>query len=226
MKKNAIKLFVLIIAAASIIGCKTTHTSRSVDAAGFLSDYTSLQAGSGDDPQLIYINETANWAGYKKVLMDQISVYTPRDSKLARMSADDRQALVDYADVAMRTALVKGGYTLVREPGPDVMRLRLAFTDAKASNVVLDTTSNIMPPMIAASTLKRVATGSHLAVGMARVEAEMLDSNTNRQIAAMAGERVGGMTFVGKFGKWNDTQAAVDHWAETFMGRLEKLRSK
>ena len=94
MKKNAIKLFVLIIAAASIIGCKTTHTSRSVDATGFLSDYTSLQAGSGDDPQLIYINETANWAGYKKVLMDQIRVYTPRDTKLAKMSAADRQLLV------------------------------------------------------------------------------------------------------------------------------------
>jgi len=80
-----------------------------------------------------------------------------------------------------------------------------------------------MPPALAINALKRAATGTHLAVGQARIEAELQDSISGSQLAAMVDERAGGKTFEGKFGKWNDTKAAFDHWAENLNTRLSAL---
>ena len=40
----------------------------------------------------------------------------------------------------------------------------------------------------------------------------------------MVDERAGGKTFEGKFGKWNDTKAAFEHWAAGLKSLLAGLR--
>jgi len=225
MKNNHFTTLTLLTAGLLVAGCATTHQTRSVKTSGFLSDYSNLRKGTGGEAQLIYVSPNANWKSYKKVLVEPVRIYTPRSSKLAKLAPEDRQALVNSLDTAIREAL-KGDYALVRVTGPDVMRLRVAITEAKGSTVLLDTTSNVLPPMIVLSALKRAATGTHLAVGKARIEVEMLDSMTGSQLAAAVAERAGGKVIRGKFGKWNDTTAAFDYWAERLKDRLAELRSR
>jgi len=223
MKHNPSTTLTIIAAGLLVAGCVTTHQTRSVKTSGFLSDYSNLQKGTGEEAQLIYVSPNANWKVYKKVLIDPIRVYAARDSKLHKLSREDRQVLVNYLDSTMRQALMKD-YEVVALTGPDVLRLRMAITDASASQVVLDTTSNILPPLIAASALKRLVTGTNLAVGKARLEFEALDSMTGRQLAANIEQRAGAKTFEGKFDKWSDTKSAFDYWAGRLRDRLTELR--
>jgi hypothetical protein len=208
-----------------VVGCVTTQQTRNVKTTTFLSDYSHLSKGSAGEAQLLYISPNANWGGYKKVLVEPVRIYAEPSSKLAKLPVADQQALVDYLDAAVRKAL-QGDYAMAQSAGADVMRLRVAITDAKASKVLPDITSNIMPPMMLVSALKRVATGSNLAVGKARIEVEMLDSATGSQLAAAVDEHAGRKVFKGKLGKWNDTQAAFDHWAGRLKDRLATLRTK
>jgi hypothetical protein len=222
--KNSKWINLTVMAATClVVGCGTTNRTRNVKTVGFLGDYSKLSKGSNVEAQLLYVSSNTDWARYKKVLVEPVRIYAGTGSKLAKLPAEDQQALVDYLDAAVRKALA-GDYTVVASAGADVMRLRIAITDAKASKVLPDITSNIMPPMIVISALKRVATGSHLAVGKARIEVELLDSMTGAQLAAVVDERAGRKMLRGKLGKWNDTKASFDHWAGRLKKRLAELR--
>ena len=206
-----------------MVGCATTEKTRSAKPSGFLGDYSKLRQGGDDEAQLVFINPQADWSKYTKVLMDPVRVYANRDSKLAKHSPSELKILVDSFDASIRTAIA-GDYAFVTSPGPEVLRIRIAITEAKGSVVLLDTMSNVLPPMVVVTSLKKAATGTHLAVGKTGVEAEILDAQTGKQLAAMVDERAGGKTFKGKFGKWNDTKAAFDHWAGRLKARLATLR--
>jgi hypothetical protein len=215
----------LLVAGLCVAGCTTTYQARKVETGRFLRDYSMMKKGSAETAQLVYMNPKANWKKYKKVLLEPVGMYAKADSALAKMPQEDMLALVSYFGSAIRGAL-KDDYELVEKAGPDVLRIRVAVTDAKGSNVLLDTTTNIMPPMLVLSALKRVATGSNIAVGKAQVEMEVLDSMTGVRLAARVDKRVGRKTFKGKFGKWNDSQAAFDYWAKKLKDRLSELRSE
>jgi hypothetical protein len=223
MKRKLFHTLTLVAVALSMAGCATTHQTRSVKATGFLTDYSNLRKGTGKEAQLLYVDSDATWKTYKKLLIDPVRVCTERGSKLHKLSAEDRQALVDYLDSAMRRELMKD-YEIVGITGLDVLRIRMAISDARASKIVMDTTSNILPPMVAVSALKRLLQGTNLAVGDARLEFEALDSMTGRQLGAGIDHRAGAKTFKGKFDKWSDTKSAFDYWAERLRDRLAKLR--
>ena len=129
-----------------------------------------------------------------------------------------------YLDAAV-TEQMKSDYTFVAEPGPGVMRLRVAITEAKGSAVVLDTMSSVMPPAIILSGLKKVITGTAAAVGSARVEAELVDSLTGKRLVAGVDERAG-KKYTGKgdkWKKWQDAKDGYDYWAKRLKKRLDEL---
>ena len=131
-----------------------------------------------------------------------------------------------YLDASLRQQLKKD-YSLVSRPGPGVMRLRVALTEAKGSKVVLDTLSTVMPYTLALSVIKRASVGSHTSVGSARVEMEMLDAQTETRLIAAVDERAG-KKVTGKFDKWEkwqDAQDAYDYWSGQLRTRLAELRA-
>jgi hypothetical protein len=134
---------------------------------------------------------------------------------------------VNYLDATLRATL-KTDYALVNTPGPDVMRLRVAITEAKGAKVALDTFSTLMPIGLALSEAKNLATGSHTAVGSVGVECEGLDSQTQARLFAAVDERVG-RKVTGKFDKlekWRTATDAFDYWAQRLQNRLREERSR
>ena len=191
---------------------------------GFLGDYSRLEPGKSDQAQLVYLNPAAEFAGYTKIMIDPIEVRAGEKSKLAKLPEKEVAAAVSYLDAAMRRELSKD-YTIVDKPGPEVMRLRIALTEARGAKVILNTLSSVIPVGLAVSILHLAATGTHSAVGETNIEAEILDSQTGEQLGAAIDGRAGRKVIAsGNFTKWGDVQDAFDFWAEKLRMRLGKLR--
>jgi hypothetical protein len=148
-------------------GC-ATHHGRNVEPTGFLGDYSGLHEGTGGEALLTYNNPRTNFHQYNKILLDTIKVYPGvGDSLLGSISSEDMLKLLNYFDTAVRYNLGEN-FTFVNEPEPGTMRMRIALTEAKSGKVALDVVSSVLPPAVAVSALKTVATGRGTGIGEAR----------------------------------------------------------
>lgn len=217
----------VILAAGLLGGCASTYQARKVEPSGFLGDYSQLKAGQEGESRLMYIDPKVNFKNYTKVMLEPVRVYAVKDSALGKMPKEDLQRLVNYLDATLREHL-KTDYAIVTEPGPDVMKIRTALSDARGAKVALDTFSTLMPIGLAVSEVKNLATGSHTAVGSVGVECEAVDSVSNQRLFAAVDARVG-RKFTGKFDKfkkWRTAEDAFDYWAERLKTRLLEERGK
>jgi hypothetical protein len=212
--------------AALLCGCSTTYEARKVQPSGFLGDYSNLEKLGKDNPALLYVNTNVVPGTYSSIMVDPIQMYGPTNGALAKLPKEEQQKLVDYLDASLRVYLTNS-FALVNEPGPGVMRLRMAITEAKGANVPLDVMSTVVPVGLVISGAKRIATGSHSAVGKAGLECEAMDSVTGQRLFAFVDARVG-RKITGrfdKFKKWHTVQDAFDFWARQISVRLEQTRA-
>lgn len=218
---------VVAIALILTAGCAATHQARNVKTSGFLQDYAQLQEGTGGEALLIYTNPQADFRKYTKIMLDPIKVYPGvGDSFFRTISPEDLQKLVNYLDATLRNHL-RENFTFVNEPGPGVMRIRIALTEADPANVPLDVVSSVVPVGMALSAMQRVAFGHGTGVGAVSAEFEAMDSQTGERLAAAVDRRIGDK-YTGqfnKFSKWRATRAAFDYWAERLKVRLAELQN-
>jgi hypothetical protein len=210
-----------------LLGACATYQARSTQTTGFLGDYSQLKPGGEGKALLVYIDPKADFKSYKRIFMDPVKLYASPEHSMSTISLEDRQKLLNYADASIREHLAKD-YVFVMEPGPGIMRLRVAITEAEDANVVMDTVSTVLPIGLAISGLQAAATGSCSFVGSAGVEAEMLDSLSNTRLAAAADRRVAGKVTgeFNKFDEWHAVKDAIDYWADRLQTRLAELRAK
>jgi hypothetical protein len=101
---------------------------------GFLTNYDLLQprAGVAGQPgDLAYVAPGAikRLAAYKAVMVDQPEILFSPDSDVKGMKPDDLLKLSEALRDTLAGGLASGGYSVVREPGPGVVYLRVALTD-------------------------------------------------------------------------------------------------
>jgi hypothetical protein len=217
----------ILVIAGLVSGCGSTMQARKATPSGFLGDYSQLTQGDEGEALLRYVNPKVNFAKYNKILMMPVQVYAGKDSKIAKIPREDLRSLVNYLDATMREHL-KTDYTFVDVPGPGVMKLQLAITEAHRSIVLLDVASSIGPPGVALSALKQVATGSPSATGSVGGECQAVDSVTGERLFAAVDARVG-QKYTGKFDKfntWRASQGAFDYWAEQLQQQLREHRKQ
>lgn len=213
----------VVLAAGLLSGCLSTYQARKAEPSGFLGDYSQFREGQADEVQLVYINPKADFKQFDKILLDPVRIYAAKDSSIGKLPKEDLQRLVNYLDATLREHL-KGNYTFVTEPGPGVMQLRVAITEAKGAKVFLDTFSTLMPIGLALSEVKNLATGSHTAVGGVGLECEALDGVSKTRLFGAVDARVG-RKITGKFdkfSKWRTANDAFDYWAERLQLRLKE----
>ena len=219
------KVFLIFALLPMMIACSATHQASSVKPSGFLGDYSQLKEGKSGEALLRYINPAADWKKYNKVMLYPVTIYAGKTTDLAKANKEEQQALAGYFTAALREELSKD-YTLVSSAGPNVLKIRVAITDADESEPVLNTFTTIMPIGLAVSSLKRAVTGSDSFVGSAQAELEITDSQSGRRLAAVVDNRLGTKALRSKFGgAWNDAKYAFDYWAETLRERLEELKN-
>jgi len=223
-KPRCMAVVTLALALACLLAaCASTSQGREAKASGFLGDYSQLKPGQEGQALWVYVDPSAKFSAYNAILLDPIAVYSSaEDSALAKVPLSEMQGLVNYFDATIREHLA-GDYKFVTKPGPGVMRLRIAISEAKGAKVVLSTVSAVTPVGLALNGLKKGVTGASTGVGKTGVEMELLDSQSGKRLAAAIDERVG--TKTSSFGEWQSAKEAFDYWAAKLAARLQELRA-
>lgn len=189
---------------------------------GFLKDYSQLKPGGQGKPSLVYVDSNAQWTDYSKILIDPVQFAPAAD---ASISTDDQQALCSYFYNKLTEDLQKR-FTIADAPGPGVMRLQVALTDATTATPVLRTVTQVVPQARTLNMVQSLGTGTYLFVGHASAEGQVIDSVSGQRLAAFVDEREGGMALKAvATWRWGDAEAVLDFWAEKITERLAELHS-
>lgn len=215
--------YLVLMLLMGLSGCAGTQQARKVEQSGFLGDYSILKEGEKDESLLIYKNPQADWKRYKKIMLDPVTLWIGKDSQLNDVSGEDRQRMADLFYAKLHEAL-KIDYEIVKSPGPDVMHVQVAITEAESSNPVLDTVSSIVPQLRLLTGVKGVATGVSGFTGSASVEMKITDSSDKTLLAAAVDRRGGTKTLRGVTSSWNDVEESFRYWAEKVSWRACLLR--
>jgi hypothetical protein len=127
-------------------GCSTTVASRPATAkalesggplpsavSGFLGpDADRLAPGSEGGAAPAWINPNAQWASYTSIQLMPVEFWAAADSTVP---TSDQQVLTTYFYNALKTDVAKS-FKPSDQPGPGVLTLRVALTDATTSTPV------------------------------------------------------------------------------------------
>jgi hypothetical protein len=213
---RAAALLTLLAVALASASCGILRPTRGrhLDEAqhsGFLRDYSQLGPREGFPAQEVYVDPSAVWGRYNAIYIESVTLWVSDESK--RPDPKDQQMLTDMLYKALHAKLGEK-FRLVDRPGPNVIQLRAALTDAKGARVALNTVTTVVPQLRAASTLAGLGTDTAALVGAASVEAEFTDAITNQRLAAVVDSRAGTKGVTRMLSKWADVEAICNYWAE------------
>jgi hypothetical protein len=243
IKKISILLLTALLLCVFTTGC-AKKSVKPYKHSGFLSDYSRLEPDA-DEMGEIYIDPAIDFKTYDKILLERIMVWYKDDSEHKGIDPTQLKMLTDY----FHDAIVKelgDDYPLVTEPGPGVLRIRIAITElipAKpAMSVVVLVTPYATVADMASGAVTKGDAGSPPYLGDTAIEVEVIDSETNEQLGAYVerrmpkkynvdtGEGAGkavktyASSYFKSYSEWGYTKAAFDYWAKGLRKRLDEAR--
>lgn len=230
MKKSVETLLAMVIGlalAGVVISCatpgsQTQETAAEPQKTGFLGEYAqNLAPGPKGGAKMRWLKPGVDFAKYNKVMLDSVIFFFDDDSEYKGIDANELKKLADGFNLQLVTTL-KERHPIVAEPGPDVLRVRIAITDLKQSRPGLSGISTVVPIGLGVSILKKGATGSWAGSGSTSAELMALDSLTNDVIAVAQDDR--SAAFTERFTKWGSTEEAFKFWAERIELFLDNAR--
>jgi len=205
------------------------------EAVGFLTDYSRISKTKNPDGSYEYKDTTVDYGKYNKLLVDRIKIFFKDDSDYKGIDPDELKVLTDYFYEAIQKE-VGDAYPMVTEPGPDVLRLRVAVTDLVPNKPEASVATLVVPFLWVADAGSGVATGetgSTVFTGHASIEVEALDSDSSEQLVAFietepgkkynwtSGVTKGVKSYLKSYSKWDYTKQAMDSWAHLLRVRLD-----
>jgi Protein of unknown function (DUF3313) len=184
------------------------------------SDASLLQPGGEGQAAYVYINPSVQWSNYKKVLLEPVEFW---DTENSSVSPDDQKMLSSYFYNKLRDGLEKN-FTLVNQPGPDVITMRVAIINATAATPGLRSISVVIPQARILNYAQSLATGHAAFAGSVEAAFKATDSVSGQLLAESVDKREGGMA-VGQAAqmKWGDAESAMDYWAQKISQRAVEL---
>jgi len=190
---------------------------------GFIGEYAkNLVPGPKDGVKMRWLKPGVDFSKYNKVMLDSVIFFFAKDSAYKGMDPQELKDLADSFNLQIINT-INDKYPVVAEPGPDVLRLRIAVTDMKASKPVVSGITSVIPVSLGLSIVKKGATGSWAGSGATSAEAMVLDSMTNDVIAVAQDDR--SAAFAERFSKWGSAEEAFKFWGERVRLFLDGTRS-
>ncbi len=163
---------------------------------GFLSDYSHLRPET--ESRSRYFPPDNRLARYSRFIVDPVALYID-DKAEAKLGSDaELEELARYLHDAIVKTLEPRYAVAGVTPGPGTGRLRVALTHLKK--------------------------GGLLTIGGAAIEAELLDSQTGEQVAAIREIQEVRTRTGGGLSEWDDAKRVMDDWARRFYAALEQHR--
>uniref|UniRef100_A0A831ZXY0 DUF3313 domain-containing protein n=1 Tax=Desulfacinum infernum TaxID=35837 RepID=A0A831ZXY0_9BACT len=222
---NVKKIMGLLACLVIFAGCATTPTTTTTSAAkaGFLGPYEEkLAPGPEGGVRWRWVKPGVDFSKYNKVMLESVVFFFADDSQYHGIDPQELKEIADAANLQLVRAL-KDKYPLVADPGPDVLRIRVAITELEQSRPGLSAVTSVVPVGIGISVLKKGATGSWTGSGATGAEMMVLDSTTDEVLAVAKDKRSAG--FTERFSKWGSAEEAFAFWAERIRLFLDQAHS-
>jgi hypothetical protein len=212
---RAIITLILLTTLASACAGKRGPDPR--DLSGFLDDYSLLRPGGAGDLPLVYRNPDARWSTYRKVLVEPVTLWRSGRNALAPIPEEELLRLVSHFEAAVRNRL-GDGFELVDESAEGTLRLRLAITEARASDPVLDVLTATDEGKFRRD-VGQLGPEMRQFLEDAAIEGELRDAETNALLAQGIDRRRGG--YQRPLSNWADLDRALELWVDRMCSRLE-----
>jgi len=200
--RQVMLVMVLALVGPATVGCSRPKPTES----GFLSDYSSLKKISNG--HLRYVSDDLR--DYSSFIVDPVEIRVERDPPV--MNPEQRAEVARYLRTKLDEVLEHLGYDVREEAGVGTGRFRVAITDVQKAKWYL----NLHP----GSKLSGVGRGG------ASMEAEVVDSVTGEQLAAVVRAGRGSQFELDQFSQLDDVKDVIDRWAVETEERLSELREE
>ncbi|HBL23320.1 MAG TPA: DUF3313 domain-containing protein [Deltaproteobacteria bacterium] len=218
MKKMAKVLFAVVIGLVFTI---SSAIADEIPFSGFLGNrtvYDRLKHSVGGGAKFRWFKPGVDFKKYNKFMVDSVIFYLANDADYKGIDPQDMKDLADSFNKEL-VAAFKGKYPIVADPGPDVLRIRLAITNIKPSKPRLSAATSIVPVGLAVSLVKKETTGGWTGSGETCAELMILDSSTNDAIAMAVDQRKA--EFEQRFSKWGSANESFRFWSERIVMFLD-----
>jgi hypothetical protein len=202
-------LTALLLAAASTLstGCTTARNAADAPMAtvGFLSTYRNLEPASRTSMK--YLDPNNRLARYDNFIVMPVEIREYTDSDATEL---EKQMICDEMRDAIINALSQR-YPVVSTPTGNTAEVHVAITNIRKSAPFL----NVIPrPKI-----------SDLGIGGLSIEAEVLDSVSSVQIAALI-ESASGQNRTLDFSTLDDSRAVMVNWANRLVAVVDEAHQR
>ena len=205
MKTKMMLAMSLVAAMVLFTGCGSKEMKKT----GFMSDYSKLEKES--DTTMRYLDKGAV-ANYSSYIVDPVQTRFYSNPKAKGKLTDEQiKDLTNYMHTKAAEAVTEAGLKVVHHPAPGVARIRIALTNIEKTDAI-----NMLPQ---ASLLGA-------GIGGASMEAEVIDSMTGKQIAAVVQSGKGSRIPFANLGDWTAAKGVMDKWAKNEQKKLEELHGK
>jgi len=176
---------------------------------GFIGDYSNLKPVNNDVGTLFFLDKDIDWKKYHSIMIYPVQIKFIKESKHFDIKRDDLIVLGQYFRREMHKA-VEGKYKVVKKSGPGVLKLRVAITDVKPTDVV-------------ANIISKTLFYLPVDMGEAAMEGNLTDSLSGKPVAAIVDRKIGSVfsTSLG-YTKWGHVKDAFEEWSAQLINVLEK----
>jgi hypothetical protein len=210
------RVLIVLGVVALLWGCASSEQAGKVETTGFLKDYSKLRPGEPGEPLLFYRNPKVDWREYDKAMVDPVTIWRGEDSNLGEIPPRDLQRLTRLMRVKAIEAVRAEGMQVVDTPGPRVMRIRVALTEAEQASRAMHAVTSVVP----LPSVSKMATGTRAFVGSAGIEGEVSDSVTGEVLMEGVDRRGGGRELTDVRNPWSHVEKAFQYWSDRFRQRL------
>lgn len=215
------KIYVLI---ALVMASPSLNAQEDDDS--FLSNYSGLKPSPDNPFEEVYIAPGAleRASKYSAVMIDQPELFIHPESKYKGMKPDDMKIIADALREAVAAEL-KDGYRIVDAPGADVLYVRLGVGDLmlkkKKRSILAYTPAGAL--IKAARDMTKEVTDK-VDVTNFVVEGEVLDSQSDEQLAAVTMSRGSLTTKEGPAPSWQELNGLFGTIGKRLRCRLDNSK--
>jgi len=169
---------------------------------GFLGDYSELKADPKYRASLSYEKPGIDLREYDRLLIDPVAIMLSEDSAAGSLGKETLQKVANaFRRIMVET--IDPYYTVVTEPGPHVLRIRIAVTDVEPA--------------------PEGGQGLSVHVGSASMEAELLDSRSGERLVAVV-DMIRGSHEGHKAPKeWRHVEGAFIEWSGRLLDYMDSF---
>ncbi|MDH6257050.1 DUF3313 domain-containing protein [Bradyrhizobium sp. BR13661] len=163
---------------------------------------------------------SVDWRSYNKVILEPVVVYRGKDHQFGDMPDKDKTALATYMQARFVERL-RSRFTLVRERGPETLRIRLTLTGAVTNTPVLGTLSRFDMAGAVYNGVQAARDGEGMLTGSVIYGVEIFDASTARLLAAyLTKQYPGAYDIKASVGALAAANAGIDKGADALIAQL------